>query len=79
MATPATDLDDLLHDEPMHGGVYGLWLRVLCLSVLEIQDERFLSQGAKAFIFDHSNIFFDYVSEQLGFDPGAFGNGSGNL
>ena len=67
METP--DLDDLLHDEPIRGGEYGLWLRVLCLSVLEIQDGRFSSSAAESFLFDQGNIFFDFVAEQMGFDP----------
>ena len=55
----------------MHGGEYGLWLRVLCLSVLEIQNGCFLTRGAEEFLFDENNFFFDYVAEQMGFDPGA--------
>lgn len=56
-------------EEP--GGIYGLWLRILCLSVLELQDGRFSAKSAESFLYDQGNIFFDYVSEQLGFDPGA--------
>jgi hypothetical protein len=64
-----SDLDALLPDEPTRGGVYGLWLRVLCLSVLEIQDGRFSSKMAEDFLFDPGNIFFDFVAGELGYDP----------
>jgi len=61
-------LDALLTDEPTRGGVYGLWLRVLCLSILEIQSGRFSSKMAEDFLFNQENIFFDFVAGELGYD-----------
>ena len=60
---------DTPEDEPDCSGVYGLWLHVLYLSVLEIQNRRFSAGAAKDFIFDPGNIFFDFVADEMGFDP----------
>ncbi len=61
-------LDDLIREEPsLRGGIFGLWLRVFCLSFFDLKEGRFNSQAAEDFLFDPGNVFFDYVAEELGY------------
>lgn len=69
MTDPSSDHDFLQEQTP--GGVYGLWLRVVVLSVLELQEGRVGSSTAESFLFDPENAFFDYVAEQMGYEPEA--------
>jgi hypothetical protein len=62
------DGGDAQKDEEI-GGEYGLWLRVLVLSVLELRGRRFSASGVKDFIFDPENPFFEFVAGELGFSP----------
>lgn len=66
MAAPS-DLEALQDQTP--GGIYGLWLRVVILSVMEIQSGRFSTSAAESFLFDPDNIFFDFVAGELGYEP----------
>jgi hypothetical protein len=60
--------DDSIPDDTLSAsGIYGLWLRVTCLSVLYFL--KYQSASAKDFIFDEENIFFNFVCENMGFDP----------
>lgn len=68
MNTSSIDTDHI-PDEPEHGGAYGLWLRVMYLSVLELQEGRFSTHRAEEFLFDPENIFFDFVAGKLGLGP----------
>jgi hypothetical protein len=64
------ELDKLLRDEPsLRGGEFGLWLRILCLSFFEIKKGRFSDRAAKEFLLDPGNIFFDFVAEEMGYEP----------
>ena len=67
MAT--SDTDTIFDDKPMHGGEYGLWLRVTTLAVVQYLTYR--SDAAQQFIFDESNPFFQLVCDELGYDPAA--------
>ena len=49
-------------------GTYGLWLRVTSLAVTYFLEYQ--SALARDFIFDEDNIFFDFVCEQMGYEPG---------
>lgn len=69
MTDPSTDLDLLQDHTP--GGIYGLWLRVVVLSVLELQEGRFSTSAAESFLFDLGNVFFDFVAERMGYEPEA--------
>ena len=64
------DIDDLLETPAFRSGVYGLWLHVFLISVLELKRGGY-DTAAQAFLFDPDNEFFDYVSECLGYDPDA--------
>jgi hypothetical protein len=62
--------DDLRPDEPIRGGVYGLWLRVTTDAVVSYLEYR--SERARQFIFDPENQFFQMVCEQMGYETDAF-------
>ena len=64
------DIDNLLETPALRSGVYGLWLRVFLISVLELR-RGYGDTAAKAFLYDPENEFFDYVAECLGYEPDA--------
>ena len=64
MAT--SDTDTIFDDKPLHGGEYGLWLRVTTDAVIHLLKYR--SNIAREFLFDESNPFFDFVCERMGYD-----------
>ena len=64
------DIDNLLETPALRSGVYGLWLRVFLISVLEIR-RGYGNTAAQAFLFDPENEFFAYVAECLGYEPDA--------
>jgi len=64
------DIEDLLESPALRSGVYGLWLRVFLISVLEIR-RGYGNTAAQAFLFDPENEFFAYVAECLGYEPDA--------
>ena len=67
-----TDIDYNLDDPCAKSGAYGLWLHVLYISVIEyLHANKFSSIAAESFLFDPENVFFDYVSECLGYEPDA--------
>ena len=67
----AVDID-YLDDPEAKSGVYGLWLRVFFISVFEyLQGHRFSQVAAEDFLFDPENVFFDYVSDAMGYEPQA--------
>ena len=66
------NIDYNLDDPNTNSGVYGLWLHVLCVSVCEyLNANKFSSIDAESFLFDPGNVFFDYVSESMGYEPDA--------
>ena len=63
---------DYLDDPEAKSGVYGLWLHVFYISVREyLQGHRFSQVAAQDFLFDSENVFFDFVSDQMGYEPDA--------
>lgn len=70
MNDETNELEDLLESPALRCGVYGLWLRVFVLSVKEIR-RGYGDTAARAFLYDPENVFFDYVSECLGYEPDA--------
>jgi len=64
------DIDNLLESPALRSGVYGLWLRVFLISVLEIR-RGYNDTAAQAFLFDPENEFFAFVAECLGYEPAA--------
>ena len=67
-----TDIDYNLDDPNAKSGVYGLWLHVLCISVYEyLHANKFTQVAAESFLFDPENVFFDYVSDSMGYEPQA--------
>jgi len=67
---PEIDLDALLVSQCHEsGGVYGLWLHVMLLSVYEFIKGKYSTGPAAAFIFDKENPFFDFVCDQMGYEP----------
>ncbi|PKN88860.1 MAG: hypothetical protein CVU51_03015 [Deltaproteobacteria bacterium HGW-Deltaproteobacteria-1] len=67
-----TDIDYNLDDPNAKSGVYGLWLHVLCISVCEyLHADKFTQVAAESFLFDPENVFFDYVSDSMGYEPQA--------
>lgn len=67
MAT--SDTDTIFDDKPLHGGEYGLWLRVVTDAVVHLLKYR--SNTAREFLFDRDNPFFDFVCERMGYDADA--------
>lgn len=67
MAT--SDTDTIFDDKPLHGGEYGLWLRVTTDAVIHLVKYR--SSIAEQFLFDRDNPFFDFVCERMGYDADA--------
>ena len=66
------NIDYNLDDPNTKSGVYGLWLHVLCISVCEyLHANKFSSIAAESFLFDPENVFFDYVSDSMGYEPQA--------
>ena len=66
------NIDYNLDDPNTKSGVYGLWLHVLCVSVCEyLHANKFSSIAAESFLFDPENVFFDYVSDSMGYEPQA--------
>lgn len=66
------DIDYNLDDPNAKSGVYGLWLHVLCISVCEyLHADKFSQVAAESFLFDPENVFFDYVSDSMGYEPQA--------
>jgi hypothetical protein len=62
-------IDEILRDEPsLRSGVFGLWLRIFCLSFFELKEGRFRSRAAEEFLFDPANEFFDFVAGELGYE-----------
>jgi len=51
------EIDDVLDEPSTQGGVYGLWLHVFLLSVLEIRCDSG-NTAAQAFLLDPDNDFF---------------------
>ena len=67
-----TDIDYNLDDPCAKSGVHGLWLHVLYISVIEyLHANKFSSIAAESFLFDSENVFFDYVSDSMGYEPDA--------
>ena len=67
-----TDFDYNLDDPHAKSGVYGLWLHILFISVTEyLHANKFSSIAAESFLFDSENVFFDYVSDSMGYEPDA--------
>ena len=67
-----TDIDYNLDDPNAKSGVFGLWLHVLYISVIEyLHANKFSSIAAESFLFDPENVFFDYVSDSMGYEPDA--------
>lgn len=67
----AVDID-YLDDPEAKSGVYGLWLRVFFISVTEyLQADKFSQVAAESFLFDPQNLFFDFVSDAMGYEPQA--------
>lgn len=66
------DIDYNLDDPHAKSGVYGLWLHVFYISVIEyLHSARFSQVAAEGFLFDSENIFFDYVADCMGYEPQA--------
>ena len=66
------DIDYNLDDPNAKSGVYGLWLHVLYISVCEyLHANKFSQVAAQDFLFDPENVFFDYVSDSMGYEPDA--------
>ena len=66
------DIDYNQDDPHAKSGVYGLWLHVFYISVIEyLHSARFSQVAAEGFLFDSENIFFDYVSDSMGYEPDA--------
>ena len=66
------NIDYNLDDPNTKSGVYGLWLHVLCVSVCEyLHANKFSQVAAQDFLFDPENVFFDYVSDSMGYEPDA--------
>ena len=64
-----TDIDYNLDDPNAKSG---LWLHVLYISVIEyLHANKFSSIAAESFLFDPENVFFDYVSDSMGYEPDA--------
>ena len=71
-----TDIDYNLDDPNAKSGVYGLWLHVLYVSVIEyLHANKFSQVAAKDFLFDPHNVFFDYVADCMGYEPQALRQG----
>jgi hypothetical protein len=67
-----TDIDYNLDDPNTKSGVYGLRLHVLYISVCEyLHADKFSSIAAESFLFDPENVFFDWVSDSMGYEPQA--------
>jgi len=67
-----TDIDYNLDDPNAKSGVFGLWLHILYISVCEyLHSDKFSSIAAESFLFDPENVFFDYVSDSMGYEPDA--------
>lgn len=67
-----TDFEFNENDPHAKSGAYGLWLRVLYISVREyLHANKFSSIAAESFLFDPENVFFDYVSDSMGYEPQA--------
>lgn len=63
-----SDVHEYSFDESLPcSGAYGLWLRVTYLAVTYFLEYQ--SASAKDFLFDDTNIFFDFVCEQMGYEP----------
>ena len=66
------NIDYNLDDPNTKSGVYGLWLHVLYISVCEyLHANKFSQVAAQDFLFDPENVFFDYVSDSMGYEPEA--------
>ena len=66
------NIDYNLDDPNTKSCVYGLWLHVLYISVCEyLHANKFSSIAAESFLFDPENVFFDYVSDSMGYEPQA--------
>lgn len=65
------DPEDFLFDAIRErSGVYRLWLAVLIDAVITLRDGHSGTGPARSFIFD-TNPFFDYVADELGYEPEA--------
>ena len=66
------DIDYNLDDPEAKGGIYGLWLHVLYLSVCEyLHADKFSQVAAEDFLFDPQNLFFDFVADSMEYEPQA--------
>ena len=64
------NIDYNLDDPEAKSGIYGLWLHVLYVSVIEyLHANKFSQVAAESFLFDPENVFFDYVSDSMGYEP----------
>jgi hypothetical protein len=61
-------MNDLNTEDALpQSGIYGLWLRVTSLSIVYFL--KYQNELARDFIFDETNVFFDLVCEQMGYEP----------
>ena len=70
------NIDYNLDDPEAKSGVYGLWLHVLYVSVIEyLYANKFSQVAAESFLFDPQNLFFDFVADSMGYEPQALREG----
>lgn len=64
------DLDYLLGREfSRRDGVYRLWLQVFLSAFFALKNGNDYAKGARGFLFDEENQFFQLVADELGYEP----------